>query len=213
MTGTRVKICGVTRAEDRDAVVAAGADAVGFISGVPVETPREVETGEAATLARGLPPFVTSVLVTMPDSVQSAVARQERVRADAIQIHGGLAPEYIGGLRERVDVDVVAAVDAEQTDAPAYAEAADMLLVDSTTAAGAGGTGETHDWERTRALDAEVDVPVTVAGGLTPENVRDAVATVDPFAVDTATGVEKSDGVKDHDAVHAFVERAQGVSQ
>ena len=211
MTGTRVKICGVTRAEDRDAVVAAGADAVGFISGVPVETAREVETGKAATLARGVPPFVTSVLVTMPDSVQSAVARQERVRADAIQIHGGLGPEYIGGLRERVDADVIAAVDAEQSDAPAYAEAADMLLVDSMTDAGAGGTGETHDWERTRDIDAEVDVPVALAGGLTPENVREAIETANPFAVDTATGVEKADGIKDHDTVRAFVQRARGV--
>jgi phosphoribosylanthranilate isomerase len=206
---TRVKICGITGAADREAAVAAGADALGFISGVPVETPRELPASAAATLVEGLAPFVTSVLVTGPESVQAAVARQERVGADVVQVHGDLSPAEVGGLRERVGASVVVAIGGE-SDAGAYEAAADALLVDSTTDAGMGGTGETHDWERTRSIASSVEVPVVLAGGLTPDNVREAIETVDPFAVDVASGVEADPGAKDHDAVQAFVAHARG---
>lgn len=206
----RVKLCGVTRPEDRAVAVAAGADAVGFVSGVPVETPRELSARRAADLVAGLEPFVTSVLVTGPASVADAVTRQEVVGADVVQVHGGFTPDEIAGLREQVGTSVVAAIDSGSEQAAAYAAAADGLLVDSTTEAGMGGTGETHDWERTRRMAATVDGPVVLAGGLTPENVREAVETVDPFAVDVASGTERAPGRKDHDAVRSFVARAKG---
>ena len=205
MTRTRVKICGLTGPEDRDAAVAAGADAVGVISDVPVDTPREVAAETAASLVEGVPPMVTSVLVTMPSSVQATVDRQAQVGADAIQIHGSLSPQKLGGLAARVDAAVIAAVDATEESIEEYAAAADALLVDSTDEEGGGGTGETHDWTRTREIVERVDVPVILAGGLTPENVREAVGTVEPFAVDTASGVEASGGQKDHDAIERFV--------
>jgi len=208
----RAKICGITSETDRDAAVAAGAAAVGFITGVSVDTPREIPAREAAALASGLTPFVTSVLVTMPDSVQDAVALQERVRADAVQLHGDLSPEHVGALGERINAAVLASVDCGEEEIEAYADAADLLLVDSATDEGAGGTGETHDWERTREIVASVDTPVALAGGLTPANVREAVETVDPSAVDTASGVEREGGRKDHDAVAAFVKRAHEVT-
>ena len=200
---TRVKICGVTREADRQAVVAAGADAVGVIADVPVDTPREVTAERAGDLVAGVPPLVTSVLVTMPASVQDAVVLQREVAADALQVHATLPPEKVGGLGARVDASVVAAVDVDD-DLAGYAAVADALLVDSTDEQGGGGTGETVDWERTRERVADLAVPVVLAGGLTPDNVAAAVEAVDPFAVDTATGVEREGGVKDHDAVRAF---------
>ncbi|MDS0278081.1 phosphoribosylanthranilate isomerase [Halomicroarcula sp. S1AR25-4] len=202
---TRVKICGVTTPEDRDAVVAAGADAVGVIHGVPVDTPREVDEDTAADLVEGVPPLVTSVLVTMPRTVQEAVVRVDAVDPDAVQVHDGLTPPELGALSRRVTQQIIAVVDAEADDLADYAAHADALLVDSVDDEGAGGTGETHDWERTRELVETVDVPVILAGGLTPANVAEAVETVQPFAVDTASGVESSGGVKDHDAVERFV--------
>ncbi len=205
---TRTKICGITSAADRDAAVAAGADALGVVVDVTVDTPREIDPETAATLSDGVPPLVTSVLVTMPAAVQQAVRLQAQVSADAIQVHGGLSPQSLGGLQARVDASVIAAVDADDPDIAAYAEQADALLVDSTDDAGGGGTGETHDWERTRELVTDVDVPVILAGGLTPTNVAEAVETVRPFAVDTATGVERTGGQKDHAAVRSFVDRA-----
>ncbi|WP_340100671.1 phosphoribosylanthranilate isomerase [Salinibaculum salinum] len=206
---TRVKLCGITREEDRDAAVAAGADAVGFIVDVNVESPREISARRAAELVEGVPPFVTTVLVTMPDSVEEAVTLLDEVGADAVQVHSTLAPEYVGGLRARVTGTVLAAVGPD-ADLRAYADAADALLVDSVDSEGGGGTGETQDWERTRDLVAGIDTPVVLAGGLTPENVRTAVETVAPYAVDTASGVEAAGGIKDHDAMSAFVARATG---
>jgi phosphoribosylanthranilate isomerase len=204
---TRVKICGITRAPDRDAAVEAGADALGFIVGVDVETPREITATRAADLVAGLPPFVTSVLVTMAATVGEALELHDRVGADAIQVHGTLSPGEVAELRERTAADVLVAAGPEE--APDYADVADAVLVDSVDEAGGGGTGETHDWGRTRAVAAGVDVPVVLAGGLTPDNVGAAVETVDPYGVDTASGVECKGGVKDHDAVHAFVAAAR----
>jgi len=209
---TRVKICGITGPEDRDAAIAAGADAVGIINGVTVETPREVDDQTAVELAAGVPPLVTSVLVTMPDAVQKAVRRVETVRPDVVQVHGGLTPAELGALDRRVDAKVVAVVDATRDDIEDYADAADALLVDSVDAGGGGGTGETHDWDRTREIVADLDGPVVLAGGLTPDNVAEAVETVDPFGVDVASGVESAGGVKDHDAIRRFVTRAKRAS-
>ncbi|WP_276272717.1 phosphoribosylanthranilate isomerase [Haloarcula litorea] len=205
---TRAKVCGVTTAADRDAVVAAGADAVGVVHGVPVDTPREVDEATAASLVGGVPPLVTSVLVTMPATVEEAVDRVAAVGPDAVQVHDGLSPAELGALAERIDQQVIAVVDPEGDAVADYAARADAVLVDSVDAEGAGGTGETHDWERTRDLVAAVDVPVVLAGGLTPGNVAAAVETVRPFAVDVASGVEASGGVKDHDAVARFVAEA-----
>jgi len=207
---TRVKVCGVTRERDRDAVVAAGADAVGVICDVPVDTPREVDASTAADLVAGCPPLVTAVLVTMPDSVAEAVRLVKRVDPDAVQVHAGLSPAELDALGERIGQRVIVAVDANADDIAAYAAAADALLVDSVDESGGGGTGETHDWDRTRELVADLAVPVLLAGGLTPDNVGTAVATVDPFAVDVASGVEREGGVKDHDAVERFVRAAAG---
>jgi len=210
---TRVKICGVTDGADRDAVVAASADAVGIIHGVPVDTPREVDEETAETLAGGVPPFVTSVLVTMPTTVQEAVRRTDRIEPDAVQVHDGLSPAELGALDSRITQDIVAVVEGDAPAIEDYASHADALLVDSVDADGGGGTGETHDWERTRDLVDSLDVPVVLAGGLTPENVAEAVETVEPFAVDVASGVESAGGKKDHDAVERFVRNATRASE
>lgn len=206
---TRVKICGITNARDRDVAVAAGADAVGLVADVSVETPREIGLETATDLAGGVPPFVTTVLVTMPADVATARDRIERIQPDVVQVHA----EEPGLPRALTDepVGVVAAVDAaaDEETLDAFAAAADALLVDSLTDAGGGGTGRTHDWERTRERVAAVDVPVILAGGLTPANVEDAVATVQPYGVDVATGVERDGGLKDHDAVERFVGAAR----
>lgn len=202
----RTKLCGLTREADLDAVVAAGADAVGVVSAVDVDTPREVPAGRARELLDRLPPFVAGVLVTMPDGLEATLARIERTAPDAVQVHGQ-SPAATAALADAVDVPVLAAVDVG-ADVSAHAAAADAVVLDSTDERGAGGTGETHDWDRAAALVEETDAPVVLAGGLTPANVADAVERVRPFAVDVASGVERRGGVKDHDAVRAFVARA-----
>ncbi|WP_255192189.1 phosphoribosylanthranilate isomerase [Natronobeatus ordinarius] len=206
---TRVKVCGVTREADLRAVADAGADAVGVICDVPVETPREVSLERAVDLVAAAPPFLTTVLVTMPSSPDAAIELVETVGPDAIQVHGGLEPDGVASLRAAVGADVLVAVDADDVSrADSFDAVADGLVVDSVDEDGGGGTGETHDWERTREAAADLESPVILAGGLTPGNVADAVWTVEPFAVDVASGVEARGGVKDAGAVEAFVDRA-----
>ncbi|MFB6192425.1 MAG: phosphoribosylanthranilate isomerase [Haloarculaceae archaeon] len=203
----RAKICGITGREDLEAAVDAGAAAIGLVADVSVDTPREVEPAVAEELAALTPPFVTATLVTMPETPAAAVTLADLVGADAVQLHG-LQPSDCAIVAESFGGRVLAAVDPERDDLAAYDGAVDALLVDSLDEAGAGGTGETADWERTREAVAALRTPVVLAGGLTPENVTEAIRTVEPYAVDVASGVEREGGVKDHDAVGAFVERA-----
>ena len=204
---TRVKICGLTRAADLAVAVEAGADAVGLIAGVTVETPREIDFETAADLATGVPPFVDSVLVTMPEGAGEARERIERTGVDAVQVHG-LTPEAVASLAGD-GTDVIAAVGPTDPDIDAYAAAADALLVDSIDGDGGGGTGETHDWEAAGALAEDLDTPVVLAGGLGPETVGEAVETARPYAVDVASGIEGDDGTKDAEKVQAFVQRVR----
>jgi phosphoribosylanthranilate isomerase len=226
---TRVKICGLTSREDLRVAVEAGADAIGLLVDVPVDSPREIDIQRAVELAEAAPPFVTTVLVTMPDSPERVVELARAIEPDAVQIHGGLGVGDIAYLSASVDAQVLKVVDAAEPEtARRYDDVADALLVDSVDDEGAGGTGRTHDWERTTEFAADLDSPVVLAGGLTPDNVADAVRSVEPFAVDVASGVEWSDdetasrsetrpsestgssrGRKDPDAVADFVANAK----
>ncbi|NEU55969.1 phosphoribosylanthranilate isomerase [Halorussus sp. MSC15.2] len=212
---TRTKICGLTCHEDLEVAVEAGADAVGLLVDVPVDSPREIDVQRAVELADATPPFVTTVLVTMPDSPERAVELVRAVEPDALQIHGELGAGDLAYLTATVEAKVLKVVDAADPEqARRYDEVADGLLVDSVDDDGAGGTGRTHDWERTAELAATLDSPVVLAGGLTPANVADAVRAVEPFAVDVASGVEADDvesipGRKDPNAVAEFVTTAK----
>jgi phosphoribosylanthranilate isomerase len=186
----------------------AGADAVGVITAVPVDTHREVSVDRARDLVAAAPPFLATTLVTMPGSVDEAAELVETTGADHVQVHGLDDPDALDALRGATPARVVAAVDAGD-DVAALDGHADALLVDSTDESGAGGTGETHDWERAAALVEDLDTPVVLAGGLAPANVGRAVRTVRPYAVDVASGVER-DGAVDPERVRSFVAAARG---
>lgn len=204
---TRVKICGITNHEDLRAAVDSGADAIGVITDVSVETPRAVPPERAGELLDAVPPLVTSVLVTMPTDPAATVALVNELRPDVVQIHGSLCVGDVAYLASKTDAAVVKAITTGAgDDAHRFADVADALVVDS---ADAGGTGRTHDWSATRGLVDDLDVPVILAGGLTPENVAEAIGTVRPFGVDVASGVERTGGEKDHDAVTRFVARSK----
>ena len=209
---TRVKLCGITCEEDLRVAVDAGADAVGFLVDVPVDSPREISPERAAELAAAVPPFVTSVLVTMPATPADAVELVREIDPDAVQVHNDVGAADLASLSAETDASVLKVVDATKPEAAhRYDGVADALLVDSVDDEGAGGTGETHDWERTREVAADLDSPVVLAGGLTPENVATAVSAVEPFAVDVASGIEAEGaaGRKDPEAVAEFVANAK----
>ena len=200
---TRVKICGVTRVEDARMAWAEGADALG-LNFYP-RSPRYVTPETAAALARTRPALGALVGVFVNESPDVIRARVRDCGLTSVQLHGDEPPEACGGY----GVPVIKAMrvrgpeDVEK--ARTYVGAGDVatLLLDGA-APGYGGGGVGFDWSLVARL-ADAGVPVLVAGGLNPDNVREAVRATRPYGVDVASGVEVSPGVKDADAVRAFV--------
>jgi len=215
LRSVRTKICGLTREEDLAVAVAAGADAVGFLVGVP-SSPRNLTLERAETLLGQVPVFVDSVVVTPPKSIEWLVEVCERLKPSAIQIHG---KEQLDSskIRERISntrliKTVYVTEDARNEEVIKDLKTFDAVLLDSFNKGQYGGTGKTHDWTLSRQIkEAVAPVPVILAGGLKPENVKEAILAVEPYAVDVASGVESSPGVKDHMKVRAFVENAKQI--
>lgn len=198
---TRVKICGITRIEDATAAARAGADAIGLV--FEPKSPRYVKPDQALSIVRALPPFVTVVglfVNAAPDTIETVLSR---VPLDLLQFHGDETPEqcrryhrpYIKAIHMRPEINL-----PEQ--ARRYADA-EGLLLDTAAAHVAGGSGEAFDWSR---VPSGLAKPVILAGGLTPENVAEAVRQVRPFAVDVSSGVEQAKGIKDAGKISAFIE-------
>ncbi|OPY51033.1 MAG: N-(5'-phosphoribosyl)anthranilate isomerase [Methanosaeta sp. PtaU1.Bin055] len=203
---TRAKICGIRDPGARDAAVASGADAVGFVVEIP-RSRRSIGRKEAKSLIRGLPPFVSSVVVVEPKSAAEAASIALDTGADVLQVNGTLAVEDLSTLREMVAARLVATVPAVPgalEEARRIAGVADALLVDSQEGGKLGGTGAVHDWNLSADLVEAVGAPVILAGGLSPENVAEAIRAVDPYAVDVSTGVE-TEGRKDPAKIAAFL--------
>ena len=203
---TRAKICGIRDPGARDAAVASGADAVGFVVEIP-RSRRSIGREEAKSLIRGLPPFVSSVVVMEPKSAAEAASIALDTGADVLQVNGTLAAEDLSTLREMVAARLVATVPAVPgalEEVRRIAEVADALLVDSQEGGKLGGTGAVHDWNLSADLVEAVGAPVILAGGLSPENVAEAIRAVDPYAVDVSTGVE-TEGRKDPAKIAAFL--------
>ena len=216
MRSVRVKICGITREEDLAVAVAAGADSVGFLVGVPA-SPRNLTIERAETLLRQVPVFVNSVVVTAPESIEGLAKICERLKPTAIQIHGKKSfdasevRERIKGTRLIKTVYVTEGV-LNETAILEDLKAFDAVLLDSFTKGQYGGTGRVHDWTLSKQIkEAVAPLPVILAGGLKPENVKEAVQTVQPYAVDVASGVELRPAIKDHKKVRAFIENAKEI--
>lgn len=197
--GTAVKICGITRIDD--AVVAAelGASYIGFV--LWPDSPRAATLDTVRIVVPALPAHVTPVGVFVDPSVDAINAA-----ADAgirlAQVHAAAANNFTGAR-----VPIVRAVHlAGDGVEPAVTD--DLILLDAHDPQKHGGTGKTIDWPRAARVAATRRV--ILAGGLTPTNVAEAIRTVRPFAVDVASGVEASPGIKDHDLLRAFIQSALG---
>jgi len=215
LRSVRVKICGITREEDLAFAVAAGADAVGFLVGVP-SSPRNLTLERAERLLRQVPIFVDSVVVTAPQSINELAEICERLKPTSIQIHGKKnfdASEIRERLKgTRLIKTVYVTEDALNETAIEELKTFDAVLLDSFARGQYGGTGRVHDWTVSRQIrEAVAPLPVILAGGLKPENVKEAIITVQPYAVDVASGVELRPAVKDHDKIRAFVENAKEI--
>jgi phosphoribosylanthranilate isomerase len=214
MNAVRVKICGITRKEDLDAAVAAGADAVGFVVGV-ASSPRNIALEKAEKLIRQVPPFVKSVLVTVPRGIDD-FEMYEKLNPDAIQIHEENLHTATSVRLKIPNTLLIGAVNAKLANAldvvSKPAKIFDAVLLDSFANGRYGGTGIVHDWELSKRVKQAIHPkPLILAGGLTPENVAEAVRTVEPYAVDVSSGVERQPGIKDHKKISNFIKNAKDV--
>lgn len=211
MNKVRVKICGITQKKDLEFAVNAGVDAVGFVVGVSSSS-RNLSLEDAKNLIKSVPPFVKSVLVTVPKSLEGLEEKLKTLHPDAIQIHGENLGEEI---RNRYPNKLLlGAVRATVRDAIVNAEKAarifDAIILDSFVEGKYGGSGITHDWKLSRQVNQAIrPKPLILAGGLTPENVAEAVQVVEPYAVDVSSGVECRPGIKDHQRMLEFVKNAK----
>lgn len=196
---TRIKICGLTREEDVDAAVAAGADAIGFVFYPP--SPRYVTPQRAAELARRLPPFIAAVGLFVNAEPSALEATLDAVPLHVLQFHGDESEAdcqryrrpYLKAARVTADLDLVQCAARFPT--------AQALLLDAFVE-GYGGGGKTFDWS---LIPAQLPLPVVLSGGLEASNVGEAVRRVRPAAVDVSSGVEVAKGIKDAARIRAFI--------
>ena len=200
----RVKICGITSVEDALTAIAAGADALGFVFHEP--SPRHVFPEQAAAIIRALPPFVQAVGLFVNADIDGVNDVADLCRLDLVQLHGDEAPEYCDRVERRV-VKAFRVQDISSLEPMKRYRVAGYLL-DAYSPTVYGGTGLTFNWEVARV--ARQYGTVILAGGLTPENVGQAVQAAVPYAVDVSSGVEAEPGKKDPDKVRQFIRAAKG---
>ena len=200
MPAVRSKICGITRIEDALAAAEAGADAIGLV--FYSKSPRNVDVRQARAIIAALPPFVTTVGLFVNASRCELGEILDAVPLDLLQFHGDESPEqcegfhrpYIKALSMRPGQDLHAECERYR--------GASGILLDTFVAGVPGGTGQVFDWS---LVPEGLSKPVILAGGLTADNVQQAIAQVGPYAVDVSGGVEQGKGIKDGQKVAAFL--------
>ena len=204
---TRVKICGITTCEDAQMAVDAGVDAIGLV--FYEKSPRLVAKTQAAEISQIVPAFVSRVALFKDADEQLIESVLQQVEIDLIQFHGSETPafcEYFG--RPYIKALGMKGPECDAGYLIASAEkyhTAKALLLDGHAPGEAGGTGETFDW----SAMATINKPVVLAGGLTANNVRQAIESVCPFAVDVSSGVESAPGLKDKEKIAAFMQQVK----
>jgi phosphoribosylanthranilate isomerase len=205
----RIKICGITNLEDARMAVDAGADALGFV--FVATSPRAVSPRHVAEIARNLPARILRVGVFVNAAPTTILQTVSACRLDAVQLHGDESPEFCDAMAPFPVWKAfrVRGREALQQLAP-YRDVTAAWLLDSFVEGQPGGTGATFNWDLAREAQ-RLAHPVVLAGGLTPENVAEAVRQVGPAAVDVSSGVEGSPGRKDAEKVRRFIAAARSV--
>lgn len=200
---SRVKVCGITNSEDALCAVRLGASALGFI--FYEKSPRFITPREAGEVIRQIPPFVTKVGVFVNAGADYLREARDAAGFDIYQFHGDETPEFCAAFGEDY-IKVIRVKDAGSLDTVELYDT-DAFLFDTYSPDAYGGTGENFSWDvlSSRKLEGKF---VILSGGLNPDNVRDAIRAVNPYAVDVSSGVESSPGVKDHLEIKRFIEAA-----
>ena len=205
-TRVLVKICGITRLDDAEAAVDAGATALGFVFWP--DSPRFIDPYRARAIVRALPAFVTTVGVFVNQPAEFIAGVASLVPLGAVQLHG----DETAGSVEKIGRPVIKALTldiASQADRLASWPAGVTILLDAHDPVRRGGTGRAVDWEAAAVIAAERRT--ILAGGLTPDNIGEAIERVRPFGIDVSSGVEQSPGVKDRGRIRALFRALNGV--
>jgi len=200
-----VKVCGITTPEDALAAAGYGADAVGFVF---AESPRQLSVEDAREVATVLPDGVLKVGVFVDEEPEEVLRIAREVGLDYAQLHGDESPETVTTLREG-GVKVIKALRVRSVDSLAVMDGyeADLYLLDAWSERAPGGTGERFDWKVAKSYGGRGNI--LVSGGLTPENVREAIRFFEPYGVDASSSLEDAPGKKNAERVRRFVSAAK----
>ena len=205
----RVKICGLKWPEDAAAAVAAGADALGFNFWKGTE--RYIEPARAARIVANVPPSVLTVGVFVDEEPEQVLGIAEETGIMALQLHGNESPEYIDRLGAYLKIKALRVDDGFRPEELGRFPSASLFLLDGFVAGKVGGTGHAFDWSL--AEQAKEYGKIILAGGLTPDNVAEAVRRVQPWGVDVASGVESKPGKKDPRLLREFIQAVRTVEE
>ncbi|MDA0689137.1 MAG: phosphoribosylanthranilate isomerase [Proteobacteria bacterium] len=201
------KICGTTRAQDAMAAAQLGADAIGVVLYAP--SPRAIAVTAIAEIFAGIDDSLRKVALFVDPEPQLVEASLQDGIINLLQFHGNESQQFCSSFGTPYMKAVrVQSVEQAREEIAAH-EAAKMILLDKYQRDVPGGTGKTFDWEMAAAIVQSTNQPVVLAGGLNADNVRDAIAEVNPFGVDVSSGVEASHGVKDMDRLARFIHAAK----
>ena len=212
---TRVKICGITQPQWAAAAAEAGADAIGLVF---AESPRRVTAREARDIIRALPPWVAPVGVFVDERPGEILRLADETGITVAQLHGDEPPETLAELGRLKVVKAfrvggeedLAAAREWKTKSERLGRPADGYLIDARVAGGPkGGSGQTANWGLAARMIIEGFRPLVLAGGLTPDNVAEAIAAVRPWGIDGSSGLETGPGLKSPEKIRAFVDAAR----
>ena len=200
------KVCGITNPGDAREAADAGADAIGLIF---AESPREVNVEEARRISVALPDGVLKVGVFVDAEPEEVLETAREVGLDLAQLHGDETPETVAAIRG-AGLPVMKALRVRNAEALADIQSyeADLIMLDAWSARSRGGTGETFDWGLAKSVKGCGNI--VVSGGLTPENVREAIEFFEPYGVDASSSLEEKPGKKSGERVRRFVRAAKG---
>ncbi|MGN7613783.1 phosphoribosylanthranilate isomerase [Magnetococcales bacterium HHB-1] len=207
MSPPHIKVCGITRDKDLKNALQAGVSALGFVFYPP--SPRAITAEAAAPLIQQIPPFVSRVGLFVNASFTEIEQNIKMSQIDTIQLHGDESPEYCQQLKDHLNNfpgQIIKAIRVQSAEDLALCKnySLSSILLDARVTDGRyGGTGERFDW--TLLQKTPLKQAIILAGGLTPENVRQAIDRVQPWAVDVSSGVEKRPGIKDAKKIKQFV--------
>jgi len=192
-------MCGTTRIEDARTAVELGVDALGFI--FVEKSPRYISPSSASTIINTLPPFVSRVGVFVDTDVETIKTVVQQCGLTQLQLHGNESTDVCAHLKRwNMSVSICKAfrvgAQSPAVDIGPYSPFIDSVLLDTYVKGVKGGTGSRFDWSLVESLD--IDRPIILAGGLSPDNIREALSEVSPFAVDVNSGVEVEPGIKNH---------------